>query len=1100
MKSLQRPWKEYNVIILLAVFILSVLLTNSKVLADIPPEIPDVRSTHLFLPYNWSLSDGGEAIMNEVSNDHDYSVMQDMEAAGTINPTVTLEDFRSAISGGGCGIFWVHTHGGHNLLAVESYDISLPGARGARDAAYLTYIGADEFDPEVRAAIANPEGDGVDNDNDGDIDEPGETYISASDDDEDGVYDEGGTDPPGDANGDGAPGVKGEDDDLDGEYTTDEISDGGTAESYCICVTGQFVDNYATMADSIVFLAACHSATLNDNFVGPNKARNSFGYPEETNANKDRQDTRIIFYNMGGKINERRNESVREAYDRITSDLELESDPTSPPDAEDEKIYNSPRIIKLELKEDKDDNGTYETLIYKYEFATDYPYNPNDYTNYPGSLDICSKNCASPGNIQIEIKFSKRMDTGWGDLFVRFDPQGEDAGADPLDFTGGWSPTTLPNDTWIGTANIPSENFDEYVGGAIIQVRARDSFQGDQNEELDTNGDGNSNGIDANHTFCIGTPLDLIFTIDTTGSMWDDIDAVKASATEIVNTIDSKISDYRVAVVDYRDFPVYPYGGSGDYPYHVDLPFSTDKSTIISAIQGLSLGWGADWQESVYSALIRSINTEGLGEWRNGVKKVVILMGDAPPHDPEPFTGYTLSSVVAAAEAVDPASIYPIAIGGDSTTYSYFSTLAEETGGEVFIALTAADLVEAIIKAIETSLEAPIADANGPYSGTAGSPITFDASGSYDTDGEIVSYEWDFDNDGIYDETVTTPITTYTYFAEYSGLVKLRVTDNDGLIAINTAFVQVVGNQPPTADAGSDRTVEVGSGCMGTVTLNGSGSSDPDGDQLTYTWTWDGNSATDVSPTIQLPLGTFTITLVVNDGTVDSDPDTVDITVVDTTPPGVEVKFPVSSTAFQDGVTLTAEASDACGVAEVYFCVREPGGAGGIPIGFEDLAGTLNNISGAWEHDFDTTQLPDGYYVVIAKAIDTNDNEGWSQLVSCSIRNWAIVELLPASEKNKAGRTMPVKFSLRIAPAVDPAQPFVYNEELEIRIYDASEADTILQTSVHGDTSRDYRIDTVAELYITNFKTMKQPATYVVEVWRMSKNFQVGSFSFKTVK
>ena len=37
-------------------------------------------------------------------------------------------------------------------------------------------------------------------------------------------------------------------------------------------------------------------------------------------------------------------------------------------------------------------------------------------------------------------------------------------------------------------------------------------------------------------------------------------------------------------------------------------------------------------------------------------------------------------------------------------------------------------------------------------------------------------------------------------------------------------------------------------------------------------------------------------------------------------------------------------------------------------------------------------------------------------------------------------------------------------------------------------------------MYITNFKTGKTPATYVVKIWRPSKNFLVGSFTFKTVK
>jgi len=218
-------------------------------------------------------------------------------------------------------------------------------------------------------------------------------------------------------------------------------------------------------------------------------------------------------------------------------------------------------------------------------------------------------------------------------------------------------------------------------------------------------------------------------------------------------------------------------------------------------------------------------------------------------------------------------------------------------------------------------------------------------------------------------------------------------------------------------------------------------------------------------------------------------------------PPEVQLNFPQSNTAVQDGVIFTAEASDNCGIANVYFYVRELGGANGIPSGCEDLVATLNESTGTWEYGFDTTQLQDGYYVVIAKATDTNGNEGWSTHVPISIRNWSVIELLPNTANNKAGRTMPVKFALRIADAVDPAQPFVYNEELEIRIYDKSAPDTILQTSQYGgDASTDYRIDTDGELYITNFKTSKTPAEYIVEIWRMSKNFKVGDFTFKTVK
>jgi hypothetical protein len=110
---------------------------------------------------------------------------------------------------------------------------------------------------------------------------------------------------------------------------------------------------------------------------------------------------------------------------------------------------------------------------------------------------------------------------------------------------------------------------------------------------------------------------------------------------------------------------------------------------------------------------------------------------------------------------------------------------------------------------------------------------------------------------------------------------------NDKVSSIRFDPYSICENSPPIADAGPDQTVSAGPNCTATVALDGSASSDPDDDPLTYMWTWDGNTASGVSPTILLPVGTTTITLVVNDGFQDSEPDDVTITVVDDTPPGI---------------------------------------------------------------------------------------------------------------------------------------------------------------------------------------------------------------------
>jgi len=58
--------------------------------------------------------------------------------------------------------------------------------------------------------------------------------------------------------------------------------------------------------------------------------------------------------------------------------------------------------------------------------------------------------------------------------------------------------------------------------------------------------------------------------------------------------------------------------------------------------------------------------------------------------------------------------------------------------------------------------------------------VTLDASGSFDPDGSIVTYEWDFNGDGIYDQTTGDPITSFTYDTSGLKTVSVRVTDAEG--------------------------------------------------------------------------------------------------------------------------------------------------------------------------------------------------------------------------------------------------------------------------------------------------------------------------------
>jgi nitrous oxidase accessory protein len=91
----------------------------------------------------------------------------------------------------------------------------------------------------------------------------------------------------------------------------------------------------------------------------------------------------------------------------------------------------------------------------------------------------------------------------------------------------------------------------------------------------------------------------------------------------------------------------------------------------------------------------------------------------------------------------------------------------------------------------------PIADFTWtPSHPDPGGSIFFDASESFDYDGNIKLYEWDWDNDGIFNENHTSPTAMHTFDDVGYYPVTLRIMDNDNLTDINTKTVRV-GNQPP---------------------------------------------------------------------------------------------------------------------------------------------------------------------------------------------------------------------------------------------------------------------------------------------------------------
>src|SRR3990172_7460822 len=190
----------------------------------------------------------------------------------------------------------------------------------------------------------------------------------------------------------------------------------------------------------------------------------------------------------------------------------------------------------------------------------------------------------------------------------------------------------------------------------------------------------------------------------------------------------------------------------------------------------------------------------------------------------------------------------------------------------------------------------PVANAGLDQPKYVGDTVTLDGSGSSDADGNLLTYRWAFTTKPdagratLGDAAAVNP----TFTVDKAGTYVVSLFVYDGTVNSETDTVTISTlNSAPVASAGSDQSAYVNN----TVTLDGSGSSDVDGNLLTYSWAFttkpDGSTttlsdATAVNPTFTVDkAGTYVVSLFVYDGTVNSETDTVTITVQDTTVPVV---------------------------------------------------------------------------------------------------------------------------------------------------------------------------------------------------------------------
>jgi Mg-chelatase subunit ChlD len=170
--------------------------------------------------------------------------------------------------------------------------------------------------------------------------------------------------------------------------------------------------------------------------------------------------------------------------------------------------------------------------------------------------------------------------------------------------------------------------------------------------------------------------LEMVFVLDTTGSMGGLIDGAKQRVWGIINDVMQTPAHpaVRVGLVAYRDH--------GDSYVTQVLPLTNDLDKVYTTLMEYRADGGGDGPEDVRQALSDGVRKAGWSKPRASTAQIVFLVGDAPPHDDyvqEPDTLDTTAEAIKAGMVVN-----TIQCGADGTTQAVWQQIARRGEGQYF--------------------------------------------------------------------------------------------------------------------------------------------------------------------------------------------------------------------------------------------------------------------------------------------------------------------------------------------------------------------------------------------------------------------------------
>jgi len=171
------------------------------------------------------------------------------------------------------------------------------------------------------------------------------------------------------------------------------------------------------------------------------------------------------------------------------------------------------------------------------------------------------------------------------------------------------------------------------------------------------------------------TALDVLFIIDTTGSMGDEIAYLKAEFRDIVATVQAQFPEVsmRFGLVVYRD--------QGDEYVVRNFDFTDSVEAMQQALDQQSANGGGDYPEAMEQALARGLEAS----WRAGnTTRLAFLVADAPPHDNQVRALLTQAQTARRLGV----RLYPLAASGVADTAEYLMRIMATTTHSRYLFLT----------------------------------------------------------------------------------------------------------------------------------------------------------------------------------------------------------------------------------------------------------------------------------------------------------------------------------------------------------------------------------------------------------------------------